>query len=102
MRWTPLLPFAIVTACSAPGGPYPSLQPRAAEAIDPRVPVERPANDRPVSAALASRLAELVREAHAGDAAFQSAADQAEHLAAAAGAAQSEAWVAAQEALSAA
>jgi hypothetical protein len=97
-----LLIVSAVGACSSPGGPYPSLQPRAAEAIDPRVPVARPINDRPFGAALASRLAELVREADAGDAAFQSAADQAEHLAAASGAAQSEAWVAAQEALSAA
>lgn len=59
-------------------------------------------NDRPVALALASRLAELVAEAHAGDAAFDSAADQAERLAAAAGAPQSEGWVAAQVALSSA
>ncbi len=82
------------------GGRYPSLQPRAAEAIDPRVAVERPLNKRPVSAALASRLAELVAEAHAGEAAFESAAGEAERLAATAGAPQSEGWVAAQEALS--
>jgi hypothetical protein len=100
-------PLALMTllalcACASPGGPYPSLQPRAAEAIDPRVPVERPLNDRPVTSALASNLAELVARAHAGDAAFESAADLAERLAAAAGAPQSEGWVAAQQALSAA
>jgi hypothetical protein len=97
-----LVVLASVTACASPGGPYPSLQPRTAEAIDPRVPVERPLNERPVSAALASRLAELVAEAHAGEAAFESAASEAERLAATAGAPQSEGWVAAQEALSAA
>src|SRR5438105_5915770 len=89
-----------LSACAAPGGPYPSLRPRAAEAIDPRVPVERPLNDRPVTPALASRLAELVAQARSGDAAFAPAADQAERLAAAAGAPQSESWVAAQQALS--
>src|SRR5438094_9664125 len=102
MRWTPLLPLAIVTACSAPGGPYPSLQPRAAEAIDPRMPVVRPVNDRPVTAALAGRLSALVAAAHNGDATFDGAASQAEHLAASAGAPQSEGWIAAQEALTAA
>ena len=93
---------AALTACAGPGGPYPSLQPRAAEAIDPRVPVERPMNDRPVTAALAARLAELVGQAQSGDTAFQPAADQAEKLAAEAGAPQSESWIAAQEALTAA
>lgn len=88
-----------LSACSAPGGPYPSLQPRAAEAIDPRVPVEKPMNDRPVTPALASRLAELVAHARSGDSEFETAADQAERLAASAGAPQSENWVVAQEAL---
>ena len=63
-------PFPWQFLCSAPvrrpGGPYPSLQPRAAEAIDPRVPVERPINDRPITPALAARLAELVSQARAG------------------------------------
>src|SRR5690242_715793 len=59
MRWTALSLIVALTGCTAPGGPYPSLQPRAAEAIDPRVPVERPMNDRPVTAALAGRLSAL-------------------------------------------
>src|SRR5438046_8816061 len=95
-----LILMAAVSACAAPGGPYPSLRPRTAEAIDPRVPVERPMNDRPVTPALASRLTELVAQARSGDAAFAPAADQAERLAAVAGAPQSEGWVAAQQALS--
>ena len=93
---------ATLGACAWPGGPPPSLLPRAAEAIDPRVPVERPINTRPVDAALASRLAALVSQAREGDAAFQPAAAEAERLAAAAGEARGEGWVAAQEALSAA
>ena len=96
-----LLPFAL-SACSAPGGPYPSLQPRAGEAVDPRVPVPRPMNERPVTPALASRLAALLAQAREGDAAFEPAADQAQKLAEAAGPAQSEGWIAAQEALTAA
>src|SRR3954452_264249 len=100
MRSMPLLPLAFLTACSAPGGPYPSLQPRAAEAIDPRVPVVRPVNDRPVTQSLAAQLSTLVGQARSGSAAFESAASEAERLAAAAGAPQSEGWIAAQEALS--
>ena len=89
-------------ACSAGGGPYPSLAPRAAEAIDPRVPVVRPMNDRPASPALQSQLADLVAAARSGETAFAPAAAVAERLAAAAGEPQSENWIAAQEALSAA
>lgn len=96
------LAVATVAACVPAGGPFPSLQPRTAETIDPRVSIEWPMNDRPVSAVLASRLANLMVQARSGDAAFQSPAAQAERLAAVAGPPQSESWIAAQEALSAA
>jgi hypothetical protein len=102
MRRPAFLSILALSACSAPGGPYPSLQPRAAEAIDPRVPVVRPINDRPVTAALAQRLSALVDAARSGNAAFDSAASEAERLAGTAGAPQSEGWIAAQEALTAA
>ena len=102
MRTAPLVSIILLGACSAPSGPYPSLQPRAAEAIDPRVPIVRPINERPVSASLESRLAALVGQAHSADAAFDAAASNAERLASSAGAAQSESWIAAQEALTAA
>jgi hypothetical protein len=102
MRKTVCLTLLALSACAAPGGPYPSLRPRAGEEIDPRVPVERPINDRPVSANLAGRLADLVAQARSGDARFDAAAAEAEHLASAAGAPQSEGWMVAQEALSAA
>jgi hypothetical protein len=91
-----------MASCSSPGGPYPSLQPRAAENIDPRVPVEKPMNDRPVTPALSAQLGQLVNNAQAGETAFEPAVAQAERLAASAGAPQSEGWIAAQEALSAA
>ena len=89
-------------ACATPGGPYPSLQPRAAEAVDPRVPVDRPLNARPVSSGLAGLLAALVADAQKGNSAFEAVAGEAERLAASAGPPQSEGWIAAQEALSAA
>jgi hypothetical protein len=96
-----LLAVIVLAACSA-GGPYPSLQPRAAEAIDPRIEPVRPINDRPVTPALAAELAALVEQARAGETAFGPAATEAERLSAAAGASQSESWIAAQEALTAA
>src|SRR5215213_6641398 len=102
MRSALFLMTLLLSACASTGGPYPSLQPRAAEAIDPRVPVERPINDRPTTPALAARLAALVTQARAGDAAFQPAAAAAEQIAAGAGAPQSEGWTVAQQAVSAA
>ena len=97
-----LLLMLVPGGCSAPGGPFPSLQPRAAEAIDPRVPVERPMNPRPVDPALAATLERLIGEARAGDSAFAPLMDSAERLAAEAGAPRTESWIAAQEALTAA
>jgi hypothetical protein len=91
-----------VSGCAAPSGPAPSLAPRAAEAIDPRVPVGTATVQRAVDPALASRLAELVSQARSGEAAFVAAAGEAQRLAAAAGPREGEAWVIAQQALSAA
>jgi hypothetical protein len=66
------------------------------------LPVVRPINDRPVTAGLANKLADLVAQARSGEGAFDTAASTAERLAAAAGARQSESWIVAQEALTAA
>lgn len=101
----PALPalFAALTAgCSSPSGTIPSLAPRAAEQIDPRVPVERPPNDRPVAPALAARLQTLVAQARSGEVAFKGAIAAARRAADAAGPRESESWIVAQEALSAA
>lgn len=97
-----LTALVAVAACSPVGGPHPSLQPRAAESIDPRLPVPETFNDRPVSGELVARLDALVAEARRGDSAFAPAIEQAKRLAAAAGPAQSESWIMAQQALSAA
>ena len=82
------------------GGPQPSLAPRPAEAIDPRIPIpdEMPAGT--VDAALAQRLNALVNQARSGASAFAARQADAERLAAAAGPSTSETWVAAQQALS--
>jgi hypothetical protein len=102
MRSVLFLTVLVLGGCSSAGGPYPSLQPRAAEAIDPRLQPVRPINERLVAPALATQLAALVDQARGGDAAFEPAVANAEQLAAAASAPQSESWIAAQEALSAA
>ncbi len=92
----------LVSACSSPGGSYPSLQPRPAETIDPRVPVPVPPADMSVSPGLAQQLDAMVSQASSGDLAFQPMAGRASELAKSAGAKESESWVVAQEALSAA
>jgi GNAT superfamily N-acetyltransferase len=91
-----------LAGCSAAPGPGPSLAPRSAESIDPRVPVVRSVVERPADPALTGRLAELVRAARQGEGAFAVASGQAERLTAAAGARQTESWIVAQQALSAA
>lgn len=91
-----------MTACAAPSGPAPSLAPRAAEAIDPRVPVAGAVVPRPVDPALASRLSDLVGQARGSESAFVVAAGEAQRLTDAAGAPQTESWVIAQQAVSAA
>jgi len=104
MRLCPLAAFLLllVAGCSTPTGNIPSLAPRAAEQIDPRVPIERPPNDRPVAPGLAARLAVLVAQARSGEAGFEAAITAARQAADAAGARESESWIVAQEALSAA
>ena len=101
-RALPLAAIFALGACAAPLGPTPTLAPRAAEAIDPRVPVVGATVQRAVDPALASRLSDLVGRAQRAQGAFVVAAGEAQRLAGAAGAPQSEAWIAAQQALTAA
>lgn len=99
--WNSIVLIA-AAGCSTPPMAVPSLAPRAAENIDPRVPVVGSVDRGPVDPALAARLSSLVAQANAGDSAFRSAIGDAERLAAAAGPPQSESWIVAQQALSAA
>jgi hypothetical protein len=78
----------------------PSLAPRAAEAIDPRLPIPDTIPSGPVDAALAGRLRELVDAVRAGVPAFEARESEAARLAAAAGPMASESWISAQQALS--
>ena len=90
----------LIAGCAAPAGNPPSLAPRAAEGIDPRVPIRNEVIVGPADSNLSAHLAALVDQAQAGDSAFEGAAADAERLASAAGNSQSESWVVAQQALS--
>lgn len=92
----------LVSACSTPPGNYSSLAPRPQEAVDPRVPIPNEVHVGPADANLSAHLAALIDQAQSGDQAFRAMAENAERLAASAGAQESESWVAAQQALSAA
>lgn len=102
MRRPIFLATLALSACTSPGGPYPSLQPRAAEAIDPRVPVVVAPPDMTPSAGLTQTLESIAAQAVSGDSDFQPLAQRAADLAKAAGPKESESWVVAQQALSAA
>lgn len=96
-----LLALLTIAGCSTPGtGPEPSLAPRAAEAIDPRVPIPDTVPAGQVDPALAQRIDTLVAEARGGEPAFAAREAEASRLAAAAGPVSSEGWVVAQQALS--
>ncbi len=101
MRVLPFLPLLAVAACAAPTN-APSLAPRAAETIDPRLPVPEPVLAAAPSPELVRQLESLVSEAVAGDAEFRPLAERARNLAEQAGPNESESWVVAQQALSAA
>lgn len=90
----------LLAQCSTPTVTVPSLAPRAAEAVDPRVPVPDAPAAGPADAALAARLADLVAQARSGDSAFVPAAAEARRLAGIAGAPGGESWVVAEQALS--
>lgn len=97
----PLFVATLAAACSTPqAGSQPSLAPRAAEAIDPRLPIPSEVQPTAVDPSLASQLAGLVGEAQSGVADFDAKQATAERLAAGAGPMASESWVAAEQALS--
>lgn len=99
VRGLALMPL-LLSACAAVPAGEPSLAPRAAEAIDPRVPIPDEVVTGPADPALVARITGLMAEIRAGDSAFQAAAQEAERAAAAAGPPQSESWIEAQLLLS--
>jgi hypothetical protein len=101
MRSLAILTILALAACASSGaGPEPSLAPRAAEAIDPRVPIPSEVPPGTVDPVLARRLDELVAEVRAASPGFEAREAEAARLAAAAGPESSEGWIAAQQALS--
>ena len=100
LRLVPLLAIMLVACSTSVVGPEPSLAPRPAEEIDPRLPIRSEIPAGPVDPALASRLAALVGEVRSGMPAFEAREADAVRLAAAAGPVASESWVVAQQALS--
>ena len=103
MRGPSLPDFAYCSAPARAGRALSLASAAGGRAIDPASPGR--AADETIARsppALAARLAALVAQAHGSEAAFDAAAANAERLAGAAGAPQSEGWIVAQEALSAA
>ena len=100
MKHLSLLPILLIGACTMPTQVEPSLAPRPAEAIDPRLPVAGTEAPGPVDPALALRLRELVASVQDGQRAFDDRAAEAGRLSAAAGPMASESWIAAEQALS--
>jgi len=101
MRVLPFLVTLTLTGCAAATN-APSLAPRPAEAIDPRVAVPEPHIPTTPTASLVQQLDSLVAQAVAGDQDFTPLAERARQLAEAAGPKESESWIVAQQALSAA
>jgi len=94
------LALSVLVAGCATATNAPSLAPRAAEAIDPRLPVPEPVVSTIPNPALVHQLDSLVAQAVTGDHAFAPLAERARQLADSAGAKESESWVLAQQALS--
>jgi hypothetical protein len=91
--------LACLAGCS-PRGDFPSLAPRPVERELMTEPAAAPAPEVPTDPALGARVAELLRQARAGEAGFEAALGGARGAAAGAGAAGSDSWIAAQAAVS--
>jgi len=98
---TALIAFGVLGACSKSTLNPPSLAPRDAEKIDPRIPVEHPIVKRGANLTLAGKLAALLNEAEQGDTKYRAALGPAERAVGAADKTRGEAWITAQQLLSA-
>ncbi|GAA4014187.1 hypothetical protein GCM10022280_10720 [Sphingomonas swuensis] len=97
----PLLGSLALTACAS-AGQGPSLAPRAAEAIDPRVPVVDGSAALAADAGLSARLAALRDQALAAAGRAEPAIRAAAAATSSAGGRESDSWIAAQQLVSAA
>ena len=100
MRKLSILALVAAAGCSTAPVNEPSLAPRAAESVDPRVPIPDPVPTGSVDPALAGQLQKLVGTVKAGVPQFDANEAAATRLAAAAGPIASESWIAAQQSLS--
>jgi len=91
------LASSLTMACAAPG-PFPSLAPRAVEKEAEAMP--EPAPPTVADAAVTARIAQLLAGARQANAAFEEAYRAADQATGRTGAAGSEGWMAAQQALS--
>lgn len=91
----------LLAGCASPRVSLEGLRPRAAEAIDPRIPLPTEAVGKPADASIAGRIAAAQSDARTGVAQFDALLPSARAAAAKAGAMGSESWVEAQELLSA-
>ena len=97
-----LLPVLLLLgACASSGRHPPSLAHRAAEDIDPRIPVQHPIVKRGANLTLAAKLAALLNQAQVGDEAYRAALGPTRRAVSAAGKTGSDGWIAAQQQLSA-
>ena len=99
-RFTLIGLIVLAPACSTGPSIEPSLAPRAAEAIDPRVPIAAEVPHGTLDAGLVDQLSALVGSVRGALPEFQAREAEAGRLAAAAGPMASESWIAAQQALS--
>jgi hypothetical protein len=97
-----LAPMLLAAAGCAENGTFPSLAQRPAERAyeAERDAVLPPAPARPDDPAVATRIAELVAEAEAGQAEFERAAGPARAAVAKGGAVNSDSWIEAEQAVS--
>jgi hypothetical protein len=100
MRKLIILALVAVAGCSSTPMAEPSLAPRAAESIDPRVPIPETVPTGNVDAALAQRLDALVNVVRGAAPQFSAREAETSRLTATAGPVSSESWIAAQQALS--
>jgi len=101
MRHSPIwLALLLGSACSPNALVEPSLAPRDAESIDPRVPIPDATPRGTLDAAIVERLDSLVGHARDGATTFAAREAEASRLADAAGPMPGESWIAAQQALS--
>ena len=100
-RFAPALLLALaLTACATERVSLEGLRPRAAEAIDPRVPLPTEAVAGPVTGSLAERVAAAEARADGGRGRFAELLPAARAAAGRAGARGSESWLDAQQLLS--